>query len=112
MQNFATYKAFWPFYVSEHQNKKNRNIHFLGTGVSLFFTLLFFVTFNVGFLFFAPIFSYLCAWFGHYFYEKNQPSTFRYFLWSFIADYQMFFLMCVGKMDREVNRMGILNHDN
>ncbi|MGZ3703372.1 MAG: Mpo1-like protein, partial [Bdellovibrionota bacterium] len=27
----TTYKAFWPFYVSQHQNKMNRNLHFAGT---------------------------------------------------------------------------------
>lgn len=108
-QQIATYKAFWPFYVGEHRNKLNRNLHFLGTSLVIFSSLLAVVRQEPAYLLGAPVAGYLFAWFGHFFVEKNRPATFRYPLWSLIADFQMFALMCLGRMDREVKRMGVLN---
>lgn len=108
MESFATYKAFWPFYVGEHQNKMNRNLHFLGTSLSLFCLLLAFVSLRFGFLVLMPFVGYGFAWVGHFAFEKNRPATFQYPLWSLMADFQMFAFMCMGRMDREVKRMGVL----
>ena len=110
-EQFATYRAFWPHYVGEHQNKTCRNLHFAGTALGLFLFVLSIANLNIWLLVAAPMSGYVIAFIGHYFFEKNQPATFRHPLWSFIADLQMFALMCIGRMDREVRRMGILNID-
>ena len=105
---FATYKAFWPFYVSQHSHKVNRNLHFAGTTLVL-------VCFYLGCVaspwFFAgmPLMGYGFAWVGHFLFERNRPATFTHPLWSLCADFQMFAFMCAGRMDREVRRMGVLN---
>lgn len=106
----ATYKAFWPFYVGEHQNKLNRNLHFIGTALALI-SLLLGMLVNPWFFLAAPVSGYAFAWAGHFFIEKNKPATFQYPIWSLMADYQMFFFMCIGRMDREVKRMGVLNQE-
>lgn len=106
-QNFTSYRAFWPHYVAEHQNKTNRNLHFMGTTLVLLFL---FLGFKVNPWFFAgmPLFGYGFAWTGHYFFERNIPATFRHPFWSLLGDFQMFAFMCLGRMDREVKRMGVL----
>lgn len=107
-ENFPTFKAFWPYYVSEHQNKTNRNLHFLGTTLAIFTLFLSLVTLRFSLLIFMPIAGYGFSWLGHYFFEKNRPATFQYPLWSLMGDFQMFAFMCMGRMDREVKRMGVL----
>ncbi len=106
-QNFSTYKAFWPHYVQEHQNKTNRNLHFAGTSLVLLFFFLG-VLKSPYFLLGMPLFGYGFAWLGHFLFERNMPATFRHPLYSLMGDFQMFAFMCLGRMDREVKRMGVL----
>lgn len=108
-QRFTNFKAFWPFYVNEHKNKTNRNLHFLGTATVLFCFVMAVFHLQWQFLLLAPVAGYAFAWFGHFYFEHNSPATFQYPLWSLRADFQMFALMCLGKMDREVKRMGVLH---
>jgi hypothetical protein len=106
----STYKAFWPFYVSQHQSKLNRNFHFVGT---TFVLACFFMGFAKSARFFLgiPLCGYGFAWFGHLVFERNLPATWRYPFWSLAADFQMFAFMCLGRMDREVKRMGVLQSE-
>lgn len=106
--SFPTYKAFWPHYVNEHQNKMNRNLHFAGTSLAIFTFFLAFALMKFPLLLLVPVFGYGFAWLGHLIYEKNRPATFQYPLWSLMGDFQMFAFMCMGRMDREVVRMGVL----
>ncbi len=107
----GTYKAFWLFYVSQHRNKTNRNLHFAGTLLVLLL-VGFGAIFNPWILLGLPVAGYGFAWAGHFFFERNVPATFQYPFWSLIADFQMFFLMCLGRMDREVRRMGVLGAEH
>lgn len=109
-KRFPTYQAFWPHYVNEHRAKLTRNLHFLGTALALL-AVFFAVTTDPWFLVAVPFAGYGFAWAAHYFVEKNRPATFTYPLWSFVADLHMFGLMCAGRMDREVARMGVLSDD-
>lgn len=106
-QEFGTYKAFWPYYVSQHQNKVNRNFHFVGA-VFAFACLYLGLTHRAWFLLGSPLCGYGFGFFGHFVFERNQPATFRYPFWSLMAYFQMFAFMCAGRMDREVKRMGVL----
>lgn len=109
-RSISTYRAFWPVYVNEHQNKHNRMLHFAGTAlvlVSLFLGL----AESPWFFFGVPVFGNGPAWLGHYFFERNFRATLRHPLWSLVAEFQMFALMCLGRMDREVKRMGVLNFE-
>jgi hypothetical protein len=110
MQNeIPTYKAFWPYYVAEHQKKLNRNLHFTGTALAMLALVFAVVTSNAWLLLFAPVAAYGFAFAGHHWVEKNRSSSLQYPLWSLLADLQMFAFMCLGRMDREVKRMGVLN---
>lgn len=44
-----------------------------------------------------PVAAYSCAWFGHFFIEKNRPATFVYPTFSLFGDFRMFFEMLLGK---------------
>ncbi|XP_004514541.1 uncharacterized protein [Cicer arietinum] len=103
--NFRSLEDFWAFYVSQHSKRATRHWHFVGTFLSIFF-LMFSIFFSWWFLFFVPLSGYGCAWYSHFFVEKNVPATFGHPFWSFLCDYKMFGLMLTGKMDREIKRLG------
>ena len=98
MKKITSYKEFYRFYLSEHQNKTCRTLHF--TGTLLVFVLAFLAVYlgKSVLWFFVPVFGYGFAWVGHYFYEKNRPATFTYPLWSLISDFKMFFDILFGRI--------------
>lgn len=92
-----TYREFYQFYLTEHQNKTSRILHFIGT-------LLVFVLFIAGIRggwgwgwLLLPLVGYGFAWVGHAFFEKNKPATFKYPLWSLVSDFKLFFDILLGK---------------
>lgn len=95
---YSTFKDFYPYYLSEHSNKWNKVMHFIGT--SLFFvTLTICIYFANPWLIFSVIVTpYLFAWIGHFFIEKNKPATFQYPLWSLAGDFKMYFELMTGKL--------------
>lgn len=102
---YASYEAFWPFYVSQHRNPVNRRLHFTGTMLVLA-SLCAGALASPRWALLAPLVGYGFAWVGHFAFERNRPATFTYPLWSLRADFRMFRLMSVGRMDAEVERFG------
>jgi hypothetical protein len=49
-------------------------------------------------MWFAVLAGYGPAWFGHYFFERNRPATYKYPLWSFAADWVMYVDMIRGRV--------------
>ena len=94
--------AFWPYYINEHKNPLTRRIHFWGNTNLLFWLLLAFIRRSIRLSIFAIVSSYLIAWFGHFFIEKNKPATFRYPLLAGVCDMIMYCKMLNGTMDAEV----------
>lgn len=94
---YKTFKQFYPFYLSQHMDKTCRILHFCGT--SLFFVMLIAAIASQTWwlLAFLPVVGYGFAWVGHFFYEKNQPATFTYPLWSLASDFLLFFQILGGK---------------
>ena len=92
-----SFKEFYPFYLTEHQNTTSRVLHFIGT--SLFFILLIVAIINRwGWLWvFLPMAGYGFAWIGHFFFEKNKPATFQYPVWSLLSDFKLYFEILLGK---------------
>ncbi len=99
MENrIKTYPEFYRFYLSEHKNMTSRLLHFIGTALVF---VMFFIAFYKGgalYWFLIPVVGYGFAWFGHFFFEKNKPATFKYPLWSLYSDFKMFFQILSGKI--------------
>jgi hypothetical protein len=103
-QRISNFDEFWLFYVREHSNPLNRQLHFLGSSLGLVCLLACFYTGNLLFIPLGLLLGYGLAWFGHFFIEKNKPASFNYPLWSFCADWKMWALMLTGRMSPEVAR--------
>lgn len=97
-KKFDSFSEFYPFYLSEHQNAVCRRLHFVGSLIVLLLLVYVFYSHVWWALVFAPITAYGMAWTGHFFFEKNQPATFRHPLYSFIGDWVMFKDILTGKV--------------
>lgn len=97
MEKLKSYSDFYVFYLTEHRNKISRILHFIGT--FLFFVVLIYLLLTKNFilLWILPVIGYGFAWLGHFFFEKNQPATFKYPFWSLISDFRLFFALLIGK---------------
>jgi len=97
MERYKTFKDFYPYYLSEHDSKYTKLMHFIGTSIGLVFLINFLLSFNFLYLLFAFISGYAFAWVGHFFIEKNKPATFKYPFYSFIGDHKMYIEILQGK---------------
>ena len=104
MSRIKTYEEFYQFYLTEHQNKTCRVLHFAGT--FLVFVLAFLAVYLGQSIlwFFVPVLGYGFAWVGHFFFEKNKPATFSYPLWSLISDFRMFFDIVLGRISFDASK--------
>ncbi|HEV2708296.1 MAG TPA: DUF962 domain-containing protein [Pyrinomonadaceae bacterium] len=103
-QSFKSFAEFWPFYVEEHSRPLTRLLHATGTLLSSLLLIVLLWTGRWRWLPLALVVGYATAWVAHFFVEHNRPATFKYPLWSFLADYKMVALMLTGRMGREVER--------
>ncbi|WOH38733.1 DUF962 domain-containing protein [Thalassotalea fonticola] len=96
-KQFNSFKEFYPFYLSQHQNPVCRNLHYIGSVLVLI--MLAYAIFNQQYLLLwtLPITGYGFAWVGHFFYEKNKPATFQYPWYSFVGDWVMLLDFVRGK---------------
>lgn len=101
-EEIKSFSEFWPHYVADHSKPATRALHLAGTSVGLACAAALIARGKWKFIPLALIPAYGAAWFGHFFIEHNKPATFRYPLWSFIADYKMIGMMIAGRMGEEV----------
>jgi hypothetical protein len=90
--------------VLAHRHPVTRRFHFVGTLLAWGLLAAAIVLREVWLVLAALVVPYALAWFSHFFVEHNRPPTFRYPLWSWLADQRMVGLMLVGKMSEEVRR--------
>jgi len=104
-ERFQSFEEFWPYYVAEHSQPATRTLHAIGTtaAVACLAACIARRKWSLTPLAFIP--GYGAAWIAHVFIEKNKPATFKYPLWSFIADYKMVGMMLAGTMDAEIERV-------
>jgi hypothetical protein len=95
---YASFRDFYPYYLSEHRNPTCRKLHFAGTWVVIALLCAALFTRNSWFLLAVPVAGYGFAWVGHFGYEKNRPATFKHPLYSLMGDWVMFKDICVGKI--------------
>jgi len=100
---FESFEEFWPHYVHEHADPRNRKLHFVGTTGVLAIAATAAIMRRPKLLLAAPLAGYGCAWVGHFFVEKNRPATFTHPLWSLRGDFVMYFKMLTGQMETEVS---------
>ena len=105
MPDINSFDEFWPYYVEEHSLPATRALHFAGTATALALAATLAASGRWKWLPLALVPGYAAAWAGHFFVEKNRPATFKYPLWSFMADQKMFGLMLAGKMEEEIERI-------
>ena len=102
-----SFEEFWPYYVSQHQNRTCRQLHFVGTSIALGCVAV--APFYPPALIAAPIAGYGLAWIGHFAFEKNKPASWggvKQFAWSLRGDLRMWRHMAMGTMDEQLERLG------
>ncbi len=97
-KKFKSFSEFYPYYLSEHGNPINRRLHFFGSLLIIIVVLFVIITQTWIALILVPILGYGFAWIGHYFVEKNKPTTFTYPLYSLMGDWVMFKDILTGKI--------------
>ena len=95
---YKTFTSFYPFYLSEHQNRTCRRLHFLGSSLVLACIGLAIAFRDWRFLLAMPLVGYGFAWVGHFGFEKNKPASFKQPFYSFIGDWVMFKDILIGKI--------------
>ncbi len=105
--DFATFEDFWPHYLNEHANRTNRALHAAGTTAAIAMLGVAAAKRDWKLAALAPLLGYGPAWAGHFFLEKNRPTTFSHPVWSLRADLKMAGLMLQGKLDDELARLSI-----
>ena len=99
------YKSFWsfyPYYLTEHSDTKNRNLHFIGTGLLITILIVAIILQKWWLLALIPVVGYGFAWVGHFFIEKNKPATFTYPLYSLGSDFVMFWHIITGQINKKI----------
>jgi len=84
-----TFRAFWPFYLGQHSSRGTRLLHYIGTSAALLLIAVAPLVHRPKLALIALFAGYAPAWIAHFFIEKNRPATFRYPLWSLLADFKM-----------------------
>jgi len=95
---YASFRDFYPYYLSEHSNLVCRRLHYLGSTLALVFFVTALVTRSPWWVLVAFVAAYGCAWIGHFVFEKNRPATFSYPFYSFAGDWVMYADMLRGKI--------------
>ncbi|RZL31660.1 MAG: DUF962 domain-containing protein [Rubrivivax sp.] len=89
-QRFDRFADFYPFYLREHGDRRNRRLHFVGSTLVLVCLWQLFTTGQAVWGLNGLLCGYGFAWFGHFFFEKNRPATFKYPLYSLMGDWVMY----------------------
>lgn len=97
---YDSFAQFYPWYLTQHENRMCRRAHFLGTSSAIAGIAQYIDSLNPWWLAVAVavVTGYGGAWVGHFFFEKNRPATFGYPWYSFRADWVMYWEMLTGKL--------------
>ncbi|MDP5145583.1 DUF962 domain-containing protein [Shewanella sp. ULN5] len=92
-KRYQSFKEFYPFYLSQHQDPICRRLHYLGSTIIVVVLINTFINQHWWQLVWLPFIGYGFAWLGHFVFEKNRPATFTYPLYSLMADWVMYWQM-------------------
>ena len=80
----TSFWSFYPYYLTEHSDAKNRSLHFVGTALIIGFLIAGIILKKWQLIVAIPFCGYGFAWVGHFFIEKNEftamhsPVTFLF----------------------------------
>ena len=95
-----SFKEYYDYYLTLHQNKWNKRLHVLGQLSTLIF-VFYVIYFSYWLLLLlSPFIVYPFAWSGHYFFEKNKPAAFSNPLWAKMCDWIMLKDWMFGRVER------------
>jgi hypothetical protein len=94
---YRTFREFYPFYLTEHVNPVSRRLHVIGTSLAIAALIAGIVLLDWRWAVAAPFIGYGFAWVGHFFFEKNQPATFKYPGFSLRGDFKLWFETVTGR---------------
>lgn len=98
MAEYASFREFYPYYLSEHRNPICRRLHVVGSTLVIACLVALAVTSNPWWVLAALVCGYAFAWVGHYFFEHNRPATFRHPLYSLMGDWAMYRDVLTGRI--------------
>lgn len=98
MKTYRRFQDFYPFYLSQHENRTCRTLHVIGSLSGLSVATYGVVTGTWWMLLPALVLAYGFAWVGHFVFEKNVPATFTYPLYSFMGDWVMLAQILTGRL--------------
>lgn len=101
---FTSLSDFYPYYLTEHQNKICQALHFVGTSLFFFFLIYAFATQQWLYLLGCPLAGYGFAWLGHFAFEKNKPATFQYPFYSLASDFIMYFHILTFQLPQKMKK--------
>ncbi len=101
-KKYKTFRSFYPYYLTEHGDLKNRVLHFIGTAGLLAILIAAIALQKWWLLALIPVCGYGFAWVGHFFIEKNKPATFTYPLYSLASDFVMFWHILTGQINKKL----------
>jgi len=100
MNNPRTFKEYYKYYLTLHQNRACRRLHVAGqlATISLLAHILFTQVWLL--LLLVPLVVYPFAWVGHLFFEKNKPAAWSNPLWAKACDWLMLRDWILGRIER------------
>lgn len=101
-RKYTSFWSFYPYYLTEHSNRTNRLLHFIGTALLIVILITAIILQKWSMLIWVPICGYGFAWVGHFFIEKNKPATFTYPLYSLASDFVMFWHTLTGQIGKKL----------
>jgi hypothetical protein len=97
-KQYRTFRSFYPYYLSEHNNRTCRRLHFIGFVLIVATLGYVLITQSWLGLLIVPVFGYGFGWIGHAFFEKNVPTTSTYPFYSFCAYWVMVKDIAIGRL--------------
>jgi len=97
-ERFASFREFYPFYLSQHAHPTCRRLHVVGSTLVLAVLVFACITQHWTLLWLLPLLGYGFAWIGHFFFEHNRPATFKHPLYSFAGDWAMYWQVITGRL--------------
>lgn len=97
-KEFNSIAEFYPFYLSEHQNRTSRRLNLIGSSLGLLLALYALFSWQWQPLIMALVLGYGLAWIGHFCLEKNKPATFKHPVYSFCCDWIMYKDILTGRI--------------